>query len=106
VVEPLTIEKRASFSLCLASSGDTLVIAQEVWNDGGDGVSEIWATFSEDRGRTWPRKAVYSAMSLFDPSIAFSPDGSLIVAGSLRVDDRSSRPWFLRTGIRARVEEK
>jgi len=99
-VQPLTSGKRASFSLELTSTGDTLVIVQEVC-DVGDNAGEVWLAFSQDGGETWPGKAVYAAGSLLDPAIAFGPDGSLVMAGSSRTGDES-RPWVVHSRINRR----
>jgi hypothetical protein len=100
VVESLTTEQCASLTLRLASCGETLVIAQEVWQEPGSGASEVWAAFSPDGGQSWPKKAVYNTISLFDPAIAFSPDGALVLAGSSRINN-SAQPWFVRSEIQA-----
>lgn len=98
VVQPLTIEKRASVTLRFASIGSTLAIAQEVRQSPGNDTSEIWVVISQDSGLTWSEKAVYNAESLLDPAIAFTSAGTLVLAGSSR-HDQGSQPWFIRSGI-------
>ncbi len=99
IVAPLTIEKRASWTLQLASIGDTLAMAQEVWEEPGSSASEIWVVFSRDGGRTWPKKAVYNSESLLDPAIAFAPDGTLVLAASSQ-RKRGAQPWFIRADLK------
>jgi len=102
IVQPLTIEQRASWTLCLASAAGMLAIAQEVWEEPGSGASEVWVAFSQDRGRTWHEKAVYNTANLLDPAIAFAPDGTLVLAGSAR-RAHGSHPCFIRSGITAKA---
>jgi len=97
-VEPLTLTYGASWSLRLAAAGDTLLIAQEVWDEPGSGASEVWVAFSRDRGQSWTKKAVYPTGSLLDPAIAIAPDGAIMLAGSSH-DAHGSHPWFMRSEV-------
>lgn len=97
-VEPLAIHKKQSWTLHLVSTGDELVLCQEVWDDPGTGESEVWLAFSKDSGKTWNEKAVYAAGSLLDPAIAAAPDGTLVLVGSSYSGDRS-RTWVVHSRI-------
>lgn len=97
-IESFTLTQKASWALRISASNDTLVIAQEVWDDPGSGNSEIWMSFSHDEGKTWSDKASYSHGNLLDPAIAFAPDGTLVIAGSSRIGDES-RPWVVHSHI-------
>lgn len=98
-VAPLTLPPSyGSLSLQLASVNDKLAIIQEVPGTDINAPGEVWLAFSEDHGLTWPEKAVYSAGLLLDPAVAFTPQGSLLIAGSARSGD-GSQPWLIHSRI-------
>jgi RNA polymerase sigma factor (sigma-70 family) len=53
---------------------------------------------SRDRGQTWPERATIPIGSLQDCTIAFAPDGTLLVAGS-SPEDSETRPVVLHSRL-------
>jgi RNA polymerase sigma factor (sigma-70 family) len=57
-----------------------LVVLRGTGDEQGD--AEAYLAISRDRGQTWPERAVIPLGSLWECTIAFAPDGTLLVAGS------------------------
>ena len=90
-VDPLCTQEGA-FGLAASLSPDGhLVVAQDIRDEDGKGKGEIYVATSADLGQTWPTRATYSTGSLQDVTVAFAPDGALVLAGS-SCDDSKARP--------------
>lgn len=107
--KPVTIESlvipeklKNAFMLSMAVAPDgTLGVAQSVWliDDNGwvrDAVVHV-AT-SQDDGVTWPDVAQYKTGSLYDPAIAFAPNGKLLLAGSSG-SEGGTQPWVVHSQL-------
>jgi len=100
--EPVTVgglsTMQGSLSLVLASGPNgRLVIAQDVRDEGGF-TGEVQLAISRDQGQTWPKIVRYSTGSLIDPAMAFTNDGTLVLAGSARSQD-GVRPWVIHSRV-------
>jgi RNA polymerase sigma factor (sigma-70 family) len=73
-----------------------LVVAGEVWDD--DGGAEVYLAISPDRGQTWPEQAIVPGRSLIHTALAFTSDGTLLIAGST-TEDTSTRPVVLHSRL-------
>jgi RNA polymerase sigma factor (sigma-70 family) len=90
-VAPLFTQEGA-FGLAASLSPDGyLVVAQDIRDEHGKGKGEVYMAMSADLGKTWLARGIYSTGSLEDPTIAFAPDGTLLLAGSSS-EDTSTRP--------------
>jgi len=97
LIEVLDISKPFySNSLKLASFNDVMALAQEVRK--ADCAIDVWVALSNDGGKTWPEKAIYSDNALSEPAIAFAPDGTLVLAGSSRTGSKA-RPWVVHSRV-------
>ena len=103
--EPVKIEALSTTegSFMIAPSfgpNGSFVVAQDECREDGTG-RRIMLAVSHDGGKTWSQHAEYTAGGLVDPAVAFTPDGTLVLAASSRTKD-GARSWVIHTRIGAR----
>jgi len=105
-IEPLTISEklRNAYMLSIAASPDSGIhVAHSVWlvdDNGWVRDAAVNVATSRDNGFTWPDVAKYTTGSLYDPAIAFSPDGKLLLAGSSGSEE-GTQPWVVHSRLAA-----
>ena len=96
-VDPLCASKGGtSTPTASLSPDDRLVVAHDVRDEHGNG--EVRMAMSADLGKTWPERATCPVGSLENLTIAFAPDGTLLLAGSSPHDSKT-RPVVVRSRL-------
>jgi hypothetical protein len=94
---PMKVDPLGSTPLAAALSPDgRLVVVGDAGREQTNAHARL--AISRDRGQTWPERAIIPIGSLQDCTIAFAPDGTLLVAGS-SPEDPETRPVVLHSRL-------